>query len=94
MTCMSICSLNAPLVMVLPSDIEQPYRMLVGYRFDWREKVGKVECDCQIIEEVYRPWLGWHWNHLPECAIEKHLRRYPGIHNLVPNAGGVIVYAD
>ena len=69
--------------MIKPLDIDQGYRMFIKYRFDWRPKLGKATCDCDMVLEVYRPWIGWHWEHEPNCAIEKHLRRYPGILNFV-----------
>lgn len=70
------------------------YRILVPYPFDWREKLGKATCDCTMVFETDRPWLGRHWTHHPDCAIEEHLRRYPGIYNFVENAGGMFAHTE
>ena len=62
---------------------ERGYKIVVAYPFKWRAKLGKVECDCKEVEEHYQPWYGYSWFHLPECAMMKHLHRYPGITNLI-----------
>jgi hypothetical protein len=79
-----------------PTDIDQGYRMLVPYppKLKYREKLGKVVCDCTQVIEMYRPWIGLSWSHHPDCAIEKHLRRYPGIYNFVENAGGIFAHTE
>jgi hypothetical protein len=77
-----------------PTDIFQDYQMLVPYKFNFREKLGKVECDCTEVIECYRSWIGLCWSHHPDCAIEKHLRRYPGIYNIVENAGGIFAHTE
>lgn len=76
-----------------PKDPMKGYRMLVPYKFDWRERLGKVECDCKLIIECYRPWYGFNWSHHPDCAINRHIERYPGILNIVP-WDGIIAYTD
>ena len=63
--------------------VERGYKMLVKYPFKWRRKLGKVECDCAEVEEHYQPYYGFSWYHGKDCAMMKHLRRYPGISNLI-----------
>jgi|SRR6185369_5444046 len=45
-----------------------------------RDQLNKAN---NMVLEVYRPWIGYHWEHEPDCAIEKHIRRYPGIQNFI-----------
>lgn len=82
-----------PLVTERPLDPLEGYRLLVPYPFDWRGRLGKAVCDCTQVVEQYRPWIGLDWSHAPECAIEKHVQRYPGIQNFVEYTG-VIAYTD
>ena len=63
--------------------IENGYKIIVPFDFKWRERIGKVECDCKEVEEHFMPWYGTSWYHSPECAILKHLEAHPGIANLV-----------
>lgn len=78
-----------------PESLDEGYRMLVPYPIElkWRDRLGKAVCDCEQVIECYRPWQGITWSHHPDCAIEKHLRRYPGIHNIVENPGGAFAYS-
>jgi hypothetical protein len=66
-------------------DFDNPdgYERIIPFDFKWRAKLGKAECDCKEVEEVYAPWYGTTWYHMPDCAIGKHLKKYPGIENLV-----------
>jgi len=84
-----ICGWDIPWVdSPLKNDnMDEPYKCLVPYKFSWRAKLGRAVCDCAQVIEVYEPWYGVHWEHTQECAIEKHIRRYPGIQNLVPWTG-------
>lgn len=61
--------------------IEQGYKMIVPFRFKWRAKVGRVECNCIEVKEHFQPWYGTTWIHSDACAIRAHLKRYPGIQN-------------
>lgn len=63
--------------------IERGYKIVIPFNFKWRDKLGKVECDCAEVEEHYQPWYGFSWYHLKSCAIVKHVEKYPGILNLV-----------
>jgi hypothetical protein len=63
--------------------IDRGYKIVVPYDFKWRDKLGDVECDCKEIEEHYQPWYGFSWYHLDDCAIGKHLKKHPGILNLI-----------
>ena len=58
------------------------YKILVPYKFKWREKIGNVECDCKECEEHYQPFYGWSWVHLKDCALMKFIERRPQILNL------------
>lgn len=66
-----------------PKDFMKDYKIIVPYPFKWRDKIGKVICDCKEVEESYMPYYGRTWTHSEDCAMMKHLRRYPGIANLI-----------
>lgn len=66
---------------------DKGYRIRIPYPFKWREKLGKVECDCATVIETYRIWYGFDITHDENCAIEKHVRRYPGILNFIDYSG-------
>lgn len=57
-------------------------KWLEPYPFKWRFKLGKVECDCKEIEVSFQPYYGSDYYHMEDCAIGKHLKRFPGIRNL------------
>lgn len=57
------------------------YCMIVPYRFKNRITLGKATCDCKEIIEDFQPWYGYTWSHNKDCAIEKHIKKYPGIQN-------------
>jgi hypothetical protein len=63
--------------------IDRGYKIIVPFNFKWRAKLGKVQCDCTEVWEYYQPWYGYSWFHMPQCAMMRHLDRYPGITNLV-----------
>lgn len=67
--------------------IDKDYKILVPYKFKWRDKIGNVECDCKECYELYRPWYGWTWTHHESCALMKHLSRHPNISNLIQYYG-------
>lgn len=69
-----ICGGAPPLGTLKTNDIDSPYRILVPYKFKWREKVGKFTCDCTMCEEWYQPWYGVTWLHNKDCALMKQVR--------------------
>lgn len=67
--------------------IEKGYKILVPYKFNWREKIGKVECDCKVCEEHYALYYGVDWYHSKECALIKYINQRPQIQNLQQYCG-------
>jgi hypothetical protein len=63
--------------------IDKDYKILVPYKFKWRDKVGKVECDCKFCEEHHQPYYGFTWFHSQECSLMKYLKEKPQIGNLI-----------
>lgn len=59
------------------------YKALVPYEFNWRVKLGKVECDCKEVLECYMPYYGYNIYHSDDCAIMKHYRKYPQMTNFI-----------
>jgi len=80
---MNMCGNFAPLSRKKPKHYDKEYKILIPYPFKWRLKLGKVECNCKEVEEHYQPYYGFSWFHSYDCAMMKHLRKYPGIQNLV-----------
>lgn len=62
--------------------INKGYKIIVPFKFNWRHKIGKVECDCQYCEEHFEPWYGISWYHSKECALIKYINKRPQICNL------------
>lgn len=62
--------------------IEKGYKILVPFKFKWRHKIGKVECDCKVCEEHYQPWYGISWFHAKDCALMQYIDKHPQICNL------------
>lgn len=62
--------------------IENGYKIIVPFKFEWRHKIGKVECDCVECEEHFEPWYGISWYHSKECALIKYINSRPQICNL------------
>ena len=58
------------------------YKIIVPYKFEWRDKIGKVECDCKECEEHYMPYYGIDWYHSKDCALMKLIEKRPQILNL------------
>jgi hypothetical protein len=67
--------------------IERGYKIIVPYKFKWRHRIGKVECDCKYCEEHYMPYLGIIWFHSKECALMRYIDARPQIQNLWQFAG-------
>jgi hypothetical protein len=63
--------------------VDVGYLIIRPYDLKWRHKLGKVECNCKEMEELYEPYYGFTLFHSEDCAMMKHLKRYPGICNLV-----------
>lgn len=89
MTCVpieggSICGNYARSTKRRPKNwIECGYKIVVPYRFKWRAKLGKATCTCTTVREHYQPYYGTTWYHADDCAIIRHLKRYPGIENFM-----------
>jgi hypothetical protein len=85
--CSAICGGAQAILEVEPeiteANMDEPYRVRIPYPFEWRVKLGRVECDCQTVVKWYRPWHGIGWLHERDCAIFRHVKRYPGILNSV-----------
>lgn len=78
----SMCGNYAGYTKRRPKDwIERGYKMIVPYRLKWRAKLGKVACDCVVMKEHYQPYYGMTLYHSDECAIAKHLKKYPQMQN-------------
>jgi len=65
-----------------PKNMDRDYKAIVPYDFEWREKLGKVECTCTECIECFMPYYGWDWYHMEDCAIMAHFRKYPQMANL------------
>lgn len=63
--------------------IDTGYTIVKPFDFKWRAKLGRATCDCKEIIESYQPYYGFTWRHSKECAIIKHIKKYPGIQNLL-----------
>ena len=78
-----ICGNFEPITAEKPADwIDKNYKILVPYKFDWRETIGKVTCDCAEILECYQVWYGWTWYHSDDCALMKKVKARPQLRNL------------
>lgn len=64
---------------------ERDYKAIRAYPFQWRTKLGKIECDCKEVIEAYQPYYGFNVYHEDNCAIMKHFRAYPQMQNLGVN---------
>lgn len=64
-----------------PKGFDQEYKIMVPYRFKWRNKLGRATCDCKEMLECYQPWYGYSYYHEDNCAISKHLAKYPQMQN-------------
>ena len=62
--------------------IDNGYKIIVPYKFKWREKIGKIKCDCEVCEEHYAPYYGVDWHHNKNCALIQYINRRPQILNL------------
>jgi len=73
--------------------IDVGYTIKVPFEFKWRGKLGKVKCDCTEVTENYQPWYGFTWYHSDECAMMKHLDKYPQMENLI-EVSRIITFSD
>ncbi len=62
--------------------VERGYKIIVPYGFKWRDRIGKVECDCSVCEEHYQAYYGVDWFHSKDCALMKYINKRPQILNL------------
>lgn len=60
---------------------DKEYKAIVPFDFKWRAKLGRVTCDCKEVLECYQPYYGFTFYHSDECAIAKHLKKYPQMLN-------------
>ncbi len=63
--------------------IENGYTIRVPFDFQWRATLGKVTCDCTEVIERFEPYYGFTFFHSENCAIRKHLEKYPQMENLL-----------
>lgn len=61
---------------------DKDYKIMIPYPFKWREKIGKVECDCTEVMESHMPYYGFNYSHSDECALMKLLKAKPQLRNL------------
>ena len=84
-----------PITKEKPVDwINKGYKIMVPFPFKDRPKLGKAICDCKEVLEHFAPWYGTTWYHLNDCAMMKHLKRYPGIQNLIEGDFSIIAQTD
>ena len=62
--------------------IDTGYKIIVPYKFEWRHKIGKVECNCTFCEQYYQPYCGVQWYHSKDCALMIYIDLRPSILNL------------
>lgn len=67
--------------------IENGYKIIIPFKFQWRHKIGKVECTCTYCEEHFQPWYGLQWFHSSECELMKYIDKRPQILNLIQYYG-------
>lgn len=65
-----------------PRSIDRDYKVMVPYFLKWREKIGKVRCNCKELLECYQPWYGKTWYHSDECALMIQIKKKPQLKNL------------
>ncbi len=79
-----ICGNFADVEKTRPKDwAERDSAWIEPFNMKWRDKLGKVDCDCRDLEWRYQPYYGFSVYHMPDCAIGKHLKKHPGIENLI-----------
>lgn len=72
----------APVTKNKPKDPDADYKVMVPYRFEWREKIGSVECNCKEVLECYQAYYGWDWYHSDSCALVVLVKNKPQLLNL------------
>jgi len=77
-----------------PKNFDEAYKCIIKYPFKWRAKLGKVECTCVVCQENFQPYYGWTWLHNKDCAIVRHIKKFPQIENLISYDAQVIAYSD
>jgi hypothetical protein len=82
MNCLN-CGTTTQITTEMPENwAETGYKILVLYKFSFRHKLGKIECDCKEIIEHYQAWYGITWYHEKNCSLLKYANKYPQIGNL------------
>lgn len=74
----------APITKKKPRDFMEDYKVFVPYPFNFREKIGGVECDCINVLECYMPYYGSDWYHEDRCALIQDTKKRPHLMNLWP----------
>lgn len=62
--------------------IGKDYKILVPYKFKFRDAIGSTTCNCTYCEEHHSPYYGMKWYHMPDCAYVKRFEQNPRLHNL------------
>lgn len=78
----TICGNFTPITKERPKGFDEDYKVMVPFNFKWREKIGKVECDCKEVLECYQPYYGYDWYHSKECSLVKLVEAKPQLMNL------------
>lgn len=68
---------------------ERDWKAIIPFPFKWRDKLGKVECDCTECVIAHMPYYGYSWYHMDDCAMHKHFARYPQMANLGYSVGAI-----
>lgn len=74
--------------------IDRDWKAIIPYPFKWRDKIGKVECDCVEVVEAYQPYYGSSWYHEDRCAMMQHYKKYPQMKNLGFSCSSLIAQTD
>lgn len=66
---------------------DKDYKIIIPWEEKFKDferpKLGKATCDCKEVLECHQPYYGFNWYHSNECAIVKHLKKYPQIYYLI-----------
>lgn len=70
------------------------FKAIIPYPFKWRDKIGKVNCDCVEVVHAYQPYYGSSWYHEDRCAMMQHYKKYPQMQNLGFSCSSLIAQTD
>ena len=62
--------------------MDRDWKAIIPYPFEWRAKLGKVECNCKEVIEAYQPYYGSTFSHSDDCAVMVHFRKHPQMQNI------------